>query len=205
MTYRDGSAYRVSTEPFMVTAAFTCDQCRHVVSATAETDPPSVGPRYYDDATYIWPGLSVELDHADWEPKRVVGKVILDIPQHIANPADEAYKCHSIGADRAATLLARAVIEASAKEKGISKGTLADKIDKLAEQGHVRQLLADAAHEVRHIGNDMAHGDFAVADITSDDAQDALDFMEDFLRELFELPTRVAKRRAKRTGDNEGE
>ena len=131
--------------------------------------------------------------------------MILDIPAHIAAPADEAYKCYSIGANRAAILLARSVIEASAKEMGVIKGVLAAKIDKLAEEGHVRSLIADAAHEIRHVGNDMAHGDFAVDDIDSEDSQETLDFMEDFLRELLELPTRVAKRRAKRTQVDDAE
>ena len=124
-------------------------------------------------------------------------------PKHIADPADEAFKCHSIGADRAAILLARSVIEASAKEKNVKKGNLAEKIDRLAEEGHVRLLISEVAHEIRLLGNDMAHGDFATTEITSMDAQETLDFMEDFLRELFELPTRVAKRRAQRsTGIN---
>lgn len=199
MSYRKDSAFRISTEPFTVTAAFSCDACRHLVSATAETRTPEYSD-YFDKPERLWTRLSAELPNADWEPKRVVGKMILDIPPHIASPADEAYKCHSIGADRAAILLARSVIEASAKESGVTKGSLAAKIDKLAEEGHVRKLIASAAHEIRHVGNEMAHGDFATADITSIDAQDTLDFMEDFLRELFEIPTRVAKRRAKREG-----
>lgn len=66
------------------------------------------------------------------------------------------------------------------------------------EGGHVRQLLADAAHEVRDAGNDMAHGDFATAQITEVDSEEILGLMEDFLAEMFALETRVARRKAKR-------
>lgn len=206
MTYRVDSAFRVSTDPPVATAAFTCDECRRMLSATVSIKLSDINASQRDSASVLAPRVLAGLDDADWEPKRVVGKVILDIPQHIAEPADEAYKCESIGAHRASILLARSVIEASAKEKGVTKGNLASKIDELAKQGHVRGLIADAAHEIRHVGNDMAHGDFATTPISQNDAQETLDFMEDFLRELFELPTRVARRRERRTtnGDEGG-
>ena len=91
------------------------------------------------------------------------------------------------------------MIEASAKDKGVTSGSLYDKIDKLAEGQHIRAMLADAAHEVRMAGNDMAHGDFATAEITKEDAEELLELMEDFLREMFELPTRVQRRKDKRS------
>lgn len=97
-------------------------------------------------------------------------------------------------------MLARAVIEASAKDRGVTSGNLFNKIDKLVEKGHVRKMMADAAHEVRMAGNDMAHGDFATEAITEEDADEILGFMEDFLREMFELPTRVQRRKDRRAG-----
>ncbi|MEV4390207.1 hypothetical protein AB0J68_31615, partial [Micromonospora sp. NPDC049580] len=55
---------------------------------------------------------------------RVAGKEFPDVPAHIAETADEAHRCHSIKAYRAGVLLARSVIEATAKEKGITNGGL---------------------------------------------------------------------------------
>lgn len=134
----------------------------------------------------------------EWHPKTVSGRTYPDIPEHIAPAASEAFKCYSIGAYRGAVMLARAVIEASAKDKGVTKGTLFSKIDELVAQGHVRKMMAEAAHEVRMAGNDMAHGDFATEAITEEDADEILGFMEDFLREMFEIPTRVKRRKERR-------
>ena len=71
------------------------------------------------------------------------------MPKHIGAAASEAHECQSIGAHRAAVMLARAVIEATAKDKGITKGTLFDKIEKMHEHGLVSELVRDQAHEVR--------------------------------------------------------
>jgi len=98
--------------------------------------------------------------------------------------------------------MARAVIEASAKENGITTGNLRDKIDELASGGFIRSLVADAAHEVRFLGNDMAHGDFATSQITRDDADEVLELMDAFLTELFALPTKIERRKQKRLAEN---
>ena len=50
--------------------------------------------------------------------------------------------------------LARAVVEASAKEKGVTRGSLIAKIDELHEQGLLRGHIK-AAHEVRFGGNEV--------------------------------------------------
>lgn len=198
VTYKTGSAHRVSQDPEVITGAYTCDECRRMLSATAEVDLSHDRKRGSSDDHYLWVrGLERVIDGAEWQPKSVLGKTFLDIPEHIAKPASEAFECFSIGAYRASVLMARSVIEASAKEMGVTSGNLVTKIDKLAEQGDIRTLLADAAHEVRLTGNDMAHGDFATTEITLEDADDLLGLMEDFLREIFELPTRIERRQRK--------
>jgi hypothetical protein len=53
----------------------------------------------------------------------------------VADAAREAYRCRSVGAHRAAVLLARSVVEASAKDRGVTTGGLLAKIDKLFELG----------------------------------------------------------------------
>src|SRR5262245_41493043 len=50
-------------------------------------------------------------------PELVSGKTFPDVPGHIAEAADEAYLCLGIQAYRATVLLARAVVEATAKDK----------------------------------------------------------------------------------------
>ena len=71
--------------------------------------------------------------------------------------------------NRAAVLLARTTIEATARHYGIKTGTLQTKIDALAKRKLVRRSLADAAHHVRLPANDQAHGNLE-APVTSDDA-----------------------------------
>jgi hypothetical protein len=57
-----------------------------------------------------------------------------------------------VGALRGAIMLARAVIEATAKDKGVTNGSLSQKIDRLHERGCIRTYLRDGAHEVRYQG-----------------------------------------------------
>lgn len=89
-------------------------------------------------------------------------------------------------------------MEATAKERGITKGTLQSKIDELTDKGHVREFTKDAAHELRYLGNDMAHGDF-IDPVAADDADAVLDVMAEILNEVFQGPARVQRMKAKRT------
>lgn len=200
LTYVEASARTVTTDPYLATAAYTCDQCLRMLTVAANCEDP--GPSNRSSPAHIMLKLKPLAQTGDWQPKTVMGKQFPDIPASIAAPASEAFECRSIGAYRAAVLMARSVIEASAKDKEITSGSLLQKIDKLAEEGHIRHMLATAAHEIRLTGNDMAHGDFATAKIDENEADELLGLMEDFLRELYELPTRVAARRAKRTADD---
>ena len=111
-------------------------------------------------------------------------------PSSVAATASEAHTCIAVQAYWAAVLLARSVIEATAKEKGISKGTLEQKIDVMHEKRLIRDYISDGAHEVRYFGNDMAHGDF-VQDVSREDAGLALTLMDQVLEEVFQRPARV--------------
>jgi len=86
-------------------------------------------------------------------------------------------------------MLARAVIEATAKDRGVTNGSLSQKIDKLHERGYIRTYLRDGAHEVRYTGNDMAHGDFPDT-ISSRDAEVLLQLMGEVLMEVYQDPAR---------------
>lgn len=158
----------------------------------------------YDQTTVdrnVVDGVKQILDHPDsevrWLPQHVLGRRFDDVPEWIADAASEAYACNSIRSYRAAILLARSVVEAVAKDKGISKGNLAEKIDALADAGHTRALIQSSAHEIRHLGNDMAHGDF-VEPTTAEDADDVLDFMSVLLAEVYQLPAQVNARQSTR-------
>lgn len=88
-------------------------------------------------------------------------------------------------------------MEATAKDKGITSGTLAQKIDKMCERRLVREHVRDAAHEVRHFGNELAHGGF-VQPVSEEEASEAVQLMEEVLNEVFQSPAKVARARAAR-------
>ena len=149
-----------------------------------------------------FPGASGTHDHnrndkllqaspdAKWVPRVGDSVSYEDVPAHIASAASEAHVCASIGAKRSAILMARSVIEASAKEKGILKGDLYKKIDKMAEDKIIRDLIAEAAHGIRDFGNDMAHGDFEV-EVTDQDVSETLSLMAVVLSEVFQVDART--------------
>jgi len=126
-------------------------------------------------------------------PQTVGGKAFPDVPDHIAATADEAHQCQSIGAYRGAVALARAVVEATAKERGVTKGNLMEKIDALAKQGAISDAMKDAAHEIRFAGNEIAHGDLAEQPLGTEDAEEVLDLMDAILLRVYQEPAQVAE------------
>jgi hypothetical protein len=187
--------YGGSHEPAIdvLCAMYMCDEC----------NAPSIGSGVRDNGSSSdyagWLEGRREEDGPEiqWIPEAGIGKDFPDVPEHIASAASEAYSCHSIGAHRAAGGMARAVVEATAKEKGIDRGRLVDKIEKLFDEGLIRADVKDAAHEVRHLGNDMAHGDF-VDPVTSEEIAEVLELMSEILDEVFQTPARIARRRTDR-------
>lgn len=141
----------------------------------------------------------------DWWPKHVGGKDFPDVPEHIASAANEAHQCMSIGAHRGAIALARAVVEATAKDHKIVKGALDKKIDEMAEKGVISDPMRDAAHEIRFAGNEVAHADLADEPISEDDAEEVLALMDAILTRVYQEPAQVARvreRRKERKGES---
>jgi hypothetical protein len=180
---------------YRVQGCFRCDGCGALNIAIASGLPGKQDP-------LAW--LSAR-KNAEWTPKPppslprpIPVKAFPDVPPEIAAAASEAYKClNAANAYRAAVLMARSVIEATAKDKGIRKRGLADKIDKMYEEQLIRPHVRDGAHEVRYLGNDMAHGDF-VQQVRPEDAELVLTLMSEVLEDVYQSPARVAKAQAKR-------
>ncbi len=100
-------------DAMLVAGMFTCDECGH----------PSMGIGSARRGYSAVPDL-LEGPGTRWEPAHGAARDFPDVPDHIADAATEAVRCHSINAFRASILLARSVIEATAKEKGITSGRL---------------------------------------------------------------------------------
>ena len=120
------------------------------------------------------------------------------MPKQIARAAKEAHAAESIRSYMSAILMARTVVEATAKEKRITQGNLVAKIDEMAKQSFIRADTKEAAHEIRHFGNDMAHGDIE-DEPDADDVRDVLVLMDEILSEVFQGPAKTARLKARRT------
>jgi len=169
----------------------TCDHCGRASLGVA-SDHSTSGSSYenYFNATPD--------ENFEWFPRMGASKDFPDVPEHIAKAAKEAHSAFSINAFMAAILMARTVVEATAKDKGIKTGNLYAKIDEMAKQGIIRNDTKDAAHEIRHFGNDMAHGD--IEDLPdADDVKDVLALMDEVLREVFQGPAVTARLRSRRS------
>ena len=171
---------------------FQCDHCHNGV----------LGHVFINDSEIQWANSTDELLQSNaakfhWLPAKGTPRAYDDVPAHIAAAASEAHECESIGAYRAAVQLARSVVEATAKAKGVTAGPLVEKIDKMHAQGLLREHIREAAHEIRHLGNEMAHGDF-IEPVTAEEADETLTLMSEVLAEVFQSPARVERRRRAR-------
>lgn len=126
-----------------------------------------------------------------WEPAKISRPDFVDVPPEIASTASEAHACLSIGAARGAIALARAVVEATAKAKGITVPGIVAKINGLRDDGTISALPAEASHQIRKDGNSIAHGDIGDEPVSVDDAQAILDFMDVLLDEVFQRPAKL--------------
>lgn len=120
------------------------------------------------------------------------GPKIENLPAAVATAAGDAYKSFKSRVYTAAVLMARTTIEATAKHHGITGRNLLVKIDKMHEEGLILQSTKLAAHAIRSLGNDMAHGDLELS-IGRDVARDVVELMQLILREVFELPYLATK------------
>lgn len=193
MTQRWGHGVGVGPRSFVAEGAFTCDHCGRVSLGMV-----SIGSNgSMLDANAVNKLVEAERDKVAWIPAVGALREFDDVPEPIRSAASEAFACRSIGSNRAAILMARTVIEATAKAKNITSGHLVAKIDALRDANLIRPDVAEAAHEVRLMGNDMAHGDHLDA-VDATEADEILELMADVLEEVFQAPARLAARRARR-------
>jgi len=173
-------------------ATYKCDNANcgrfSVVSWYSTYDPTdswrSSEPENYDN-------------HVVWSPPPLRRPEYPDVPDHIASAAREAWLCHGHDANIAACATARSVIEASAKAHGVTVFGIQPKIEALAERKLLWGDLVGSAHLVRQFGNDAAHGDVENP-VTTEEARDVLDIMDELLHQLFTSPARSERLRGSR-------
>ena len=176
-------------------AAYRCPNCHRINLAYEQTNDYQSGPSARGTAAaqaHEWGEWN-----GSWLPKLGDSADFEDVPEHIAAAASEATLCLSMSAYRAVGALARAVIEATAKDKQVNGSSLAARINALADAGHIRAHTRDQAHEVRYFGNEMAHGDFADA-TTAEAATEIVALMSEVLNEVYQSPARLNRVREAR-------
>jgi hypothetical protein len=172
-----------------VVVAYQCGVCRGISVGIANAPSHLFGAMLTN-----WVDGDGNLSDTDftWRPSASDTKDYPDVPTHIADAATEAFECNSEGHYRAAILLARSVIEATAKEKGITTGNLKSKIEEMANQNLVRPHIKAVADGIRDYGNEMAHGDFATP-VGGADSALIIQLMGEILDEVYQSPARLGR------------
>ena len=157
----------------------TCDNCENPICGVYPAGST------LEDIPWVWPDV-------------IPRKTYPDVPNAIANAAVEAHKALDAQAPHASVVMARATVEAMAKDKGITQGGLESKIDHLAADGHISEAMKEAAHEIRFAGNEVAHSDILNEPISLEDATEVVELMDALLERVYQEPAKVARVRASR-------
>lgn len=126
-------------------------------------------------------------------PEPASGDAPEDTPATIANFFQQGTSSLASGNFDAAGMMFRKTLESTTKhlDPASANLTLLKRIDKLVEKGALTQEMGSWAHEVRLGGNEAAHED---EPFTKEEAQDLRNFIENFLRYAFTLPSAVRRR-----------
>ncbi len=182
---------------FVREAAYLCPNCARMVIAWEHGGSRNSRDDENEAQTHRWAW------NAQFIPGHRDSQQFPDVPVHIGQAATEATLCFSAGAYRAVGALARSVIEATAKDKGAEGKDLHKRIEALADEEHIRKHTKEQAHEVRHFGNGMAHGDFTEP-VTKDDAEEIITLMSEILDEVYQSPARLERVKAARNAKKAG-
>jgi hypothetical protein len=131
----------------------------------------------------------------DQYPKRTP-KLDEAIPSDVASDYIEAIKCYDVSAFKASVVMCRRALQTSVLDKGASKGNLNDQIDELCRKGIITEDIGNWSHEIRLTGNIGAHPD-GLENVTAQDAEDLIHFMEEYLNYVYIMPAKVAAKRAR--------
>lgn len=190
----------------------TCPYCSKTISTTPKASFSSF-PNRTDElhlCTSCRKPIIISVGHNDNSPNlalRVLeitptGKIDDSAPEAIDEPIkgdfQEAKRCFAVRAYKATATMCRRVIQVSAIWLGATPGnTLVQQIDQVAGMHKITPSLQEFAHMVRVIGNAGAHPSEHLTVLNEKDAQDILEFTEQFLEHVFVMPKRLAARTAK--------
>lgn len=109
----------------------------------------------------------------------------------------EVKKCVGVGANRAACVLSRRLLQLICFDKQASKANLVAQITELKDRGILTNDMVEWATSVRFVGNDAAHPDKNQPVITRDDAEDILNLVEQIIHILYIAPQLAQAKKTK--------
>jgi hypothetical protein len=183
----EATGFSADANHYVAALAYQCTVCGGIsVGITNVPNNVAAGASLRNWAENI---ANLSDDDFTWRPRANDTQDYPDVPPHIADAATEAFECNSEGHYRAAILLSRSVIEATAKDKGITTGNLKSKIEEMANQQLIRPHIKAVADGIRDYGNEMAHGDFADP-VAGVDSALIIELMGEILEEVYQSPAR---------------
>ena len=96
--------------------------------------------------------------------------------------------------------MCRRALQTSLIQKGAEKEKSVEQIDELSDKEIITEDIKNWAHEIRLKGNIGAHPDQdGLKDVTPQDAEDLIRFMEEYLNYVYIMPAKVAEEIARKT------
>jgi hypothetical protein len=144
-----------------------------------------------DKSQNIGPGLgidnNVEVTELQAIPTDEYQRYRVDhLPEDVATFLSMSIRILDAGVPDGAAVQLRKTLEAAAAHRGIKKRTLVASIEKLIEAGMITRDFGKAVHHIRKIGNIGAH--YTDDEISRSEAEQALRFTIEVMRNLFEVP-----------------
>lgn len=120
------------------------------------------------------------------------------VPVPVADDWREAHTDLGIQTWKSAATMARRAVQGICIDKGAAPARLADQIRELAANSTLHPAIVDWSHQIRFFGNVGAHpGDDGLADVTEQDARDAVAFLDQLLDWAYVMPSRLADAKAR--------
>jgi hypothetical protein len=159
-------------------AVYACTTCGLPISALYK-DNNYLGDNRHRHNYRIFP--------SKWQPD----EAIPDVPKKYLTQANA-----TLGSPDASVVMSASAIDAMLKVKGLSEGSLYERIHQAVEKGILTNDMSKWAHLVRLNSNNPRHADIEKPNMSIGDARLSLDFAKALGEILFVLPSRMPEEQA---------
>jgi hypothetical protein len=133
------------------------------------------------------------------EPPQVLDFQPDGIPEKMLATLKEAIACHAAGANRAAAMMVRRLLEEICDDNNATGRDLHQRIEAIKSSVTLPNDLFSAMFELKALGNDAAHIEAKAYDnIGPDEAEDSIELAKEILKSLYQLKGLVSRLQARR-------